>query len=89
MDSNSAKAEEKGAEDQVTEDENTRIKGTHICTQIYIYKLKHLCTYNHHVYTYTHSKHSNTHMCIHVQPCFDILSLQKLALVSSICTYGQ
>ena len=36
MNSNSAKAEEKGAEDQVTKDENTRIKGIHICTQIYI-----------------------------------------------------
>ena len=36
MNSNSAKAEEKGAEDQVTKDENTHIKGTHICTEIYI-----------------------------------------------------
>lgn len=35
MDGNSAKAEEKGAEDQVTEDENTCTKGIHICTQIY------------------------------------------------------
>ena len=35
MDSNSAKAEEKGAEDQVSEDENTCTKGIRICTQIY------------------------------------------------------